>query len=93
MALSLAGLGDDETVVRIFADPEESDNVHVVEARGGAESMELAFHPAPHPDNPKTSYTAALSTVASLQRRTAWSSSGPNRAAEQDQGLSAGGRM
>lgn len=71
MALSLAGLGADATVVRIFADPDETDNVHLVEARGGAGSMELAFHTAPHPDNPKTSYIAALSAIASLQRRTA----------------------
>jgi aspartate dehydrogenase len=70
MALSLAGLGADATVVRIFADPRETDNVHVVEARGGAGSMEFAFHTQPHPDNPKTSYIAALSAIASLRRRT-----------------------
>jgi aspartate dehydrogenase len=71
MALSLAGLGADNTVVKIFADPEETDNVHRIEARGGAGSMELAFHTHPHPDNPKTSYIAALSAIASLRRRTA----------------------
>ncbi|WP_136602973.1 aspartate dehydrogenase [Salinigranum halophilum] len=71
MALSLAGLGADDTVVKIFADPDETDNVHIIEAHGGAGSMEFAFHTKPHPDNPKTSYIAALSAIASLQRRTA----------------------
>lgn len=71
MALSLAGLGADDTVVKIFADPDETDNVHIIEARGGVGSMELSFHTEPHPDNPKTSYIAVLSTIASLQRRTA----------------------
>jgi predicted dinucleotide-utilizing enzyme len=32
--------------------------------------MEFAFHTQPHPDNPKTSYIAALSAIASLRRRT-----------------------
>jgi aspartate dehydrogenase len=71
MALSLAGLGAAETVVKIYADPDERDNVHVIEADGGAGSMELSFHTTPHPDNPKTSYIAALSAIASLERRTA----------------------
>lgn len=71
MALSLAGLGPDRTVVKIFADSTETDNVHIIEASGGAGSMEFSFHTKPHPENPKTSYIAALSTIASLQRRTA----------------------
>lgn len=70
MALSLAGIGPEQTAVKIFADPAEDDNVHKIEAVGAAGTLELAFHTAPHPDNPKTSYIAALSAIASLQRLT-----------------------
>lgn len=71
MAVSLAGVGPKETKVEIFADPNETDNVHITEAEGRAGKMKLSFFTKPHPDNPKTSYIAALSAIESLRRRTA----------------------
>lgn len=70
VALSLAGIGLEDTIVKIYADPDETDNVHIIQAKGGAGDMELKFETKPHPDNAKTSYVAALSTIASLKRRT-----------------------
>lgn len=70
VALSLAGLGADDTTVEIWADPAKDNNVHVIEATGGMGTLDVSFHTAPHPNNPKTSYIAALSAIASLRRRT-----------------------
>lgn len=71
IALSLAGLGADETVVEIWADPAEENNIHEIKATGGMGTLDISFSTAPHPENPKTSYIAVLSALASLKRRTA----------------------
>lgn len=69
-ALSLAGIGEHKTRVRIVADPSATRNTHRVEARSrfGELTLELRLHPSP--TNPRTSYLAALSAVRTLKNLT-----------------------
>ncbi|WP_049907894.1 aspartate dehydrogenase [Haloferax elongans] len=67
MALSLAGIGPGGTTVRIVADPDESNNVHHIEATGGMGSIETTVRNVPSPTNPKTSYLAAVSAIEKLR--------------------------
>ena len=70
-ALSLAGIGADETVVRILADPTCDKNIHEIEAEGEFGRLSVRMENVPSPHNPKTSYMAALSAIALLRRITA----------------------
>lgn len=67
MALSLAGIGPDETTVLIVADPDEENNVHHIEATGDMGSIETTVRNVPSPTNPKTSYLAAISAIEKLR--------------------------
>ncbi|RQH02447.1 aspartate dehydrogenase [Natrarchaeobius oligotrophus] len=67
VALSLAGIGPDETAVRIVADPEEENNVHEITAEGGMGRIETTVRNVPSPTNPKTSYLAAISAIETLR--------------------------
>ncbi len=67
-AIALAGLGADKTTVRLISDPEAQDNIHEVAARGDFGAFTLRFRNLPSPDNPRTSYLAALSAIATLKR-------------------------
>ncbi|MGA1874661.1 MAG: aspartate dehydrogenase [bacterium] len=66
-ALSLAGLGPDKTRVRIIADPHVTTNSHEIEAIGQAGRVLTRTVNVPSAFNPKTSYLAALSGIATLQ--------------------------
>lgn len=66
-ALSLAGIGPAETVVRIVADPSLSRNVHEVDAEGEFGRLSTRVENVPSPDNPKTSHLAALSALATIR--------------------------
>jgi aspartate dehydrogenase len=68
IALSLAGIGAERTRVRLVADPQAKRNTHHVLARGTAGEIEFTSRNEPFPDNPRTSYLAALSAIASLAR-------------------------
>ena len=70
-ALSLAGIGADETAVRILADPTCDKNIHEIEAEGEFGRLSVRMENVPSPHNPKTSYMAALSAIALLRRITA----------------------
>jgi aspartate dehydrogenase len=67
--LALAGIGFDETRVRLVADPGVDRNVHEVSVTAGAAdyTIRIAGHPAP--DNPKTSATTALSVAREVLNR------------------------
>lgn len=67
MALSLAGIGPEETTVRIVADPDEENNVHRITASGGMGDVETTVRNVPSPTNPKTSYLAAISAIEKLR--------------------------
>lgn len=67
LSLSLAGLGPDETKVRIIADPDEENNVHEIEAVGAMGNIHTEVRNVPSPTNPKTSYLAAISAIEKLR--------------------------
>lgn len=65
--LSLAGLGAEKTKVRVIADPLVTQNTHTIEASGSFGKTLLTIENQPMPSNPKTSYLAALSVIATLK--------------------------
>jgi aspartate dehydrogenase len=67
-AISLAGLGLDRTTVRIIANPAATRNVHEVFARGEFGEATIRLVNQPSLDNPKSSYLASSSVIATLQR-------------------------
>ncbi|MFS0575790.1 aspartate dehydrogenase [Sporosarcina sp. 179-K 3D1 HS] len=69
IALSLAGLGPDRTDVKIIADPNASKNSHTIEAKGSFGSFKVEIENNPMPNNPKTSFLAALSVLSILQNK------------------------
>ncbi len=68
VAVSLAGVGVERTKVEIVADPRAERNVHEVFARGSFGELHLRVENLPSPENPKTSYLAALSAIATLRK-------------------------
>lgn len=68
--LSLAGIGFDKTRVRIIADPSLKLNVHEIRVKGSAGELIAEARNVPSPDNPKTSYLAALSAIQMLRNLT-----------------------
>ena len=69
-SLSLAGLGPEKTEVRIVADPTTQRNIHQIEVEGEFGRFTVLTENVASPTNPKTSYLAALSAVATLRKAT-----------------------
>lgn len=67
--LSLAGLGVEKTKVTIIADPKVDRNTHIIVAEGTFGTFQFKVENEPMPDNPKTSYLAALSILSTLQNK------------------------
>ncbi len=67
-SLSLAGIGPERTKVQIVADPAAQENQHEVEARGEFGQLVVRVRNVPSQSNPRTSYLAALSAIATLKR-------------------------
>lgn len=67
VALSLAGVGPQRTRVVVIVDPAETRNVHEITAKGDFGEAVFTVAGLPSPDNPKTSYLAALSAIATLR--------------------------
>lgn len=68
-AVALAGIGFAETSVTLVADPDASGNSHRVSAKGAFGNVEITLNNKPLPDNPKTSWLAALSIEQTLVRQ------------------------
>ena len=66
-AVALAGVGMDDTRVRLIADPSIDQNIHEVVAKG--DFGEFAFEIRGHalPDNPRSSALAAMSVVSQVE--------------------------
>ncbi|MFD1929516.1 aspartate dehydrogenase [Sporosarcina siberiensis] len=69
LLLSIAGIGAEKTRVRVLVDPTIERNTHTIEADGDFGTMLLTIENNPMPDNPKTSYLAALSILSTLQNK------------------------
>ncbi len=65
--LSLAGVGAKDTRVRIVTSPSYTSNVHEIEIKGASGNITIAVENVPSPDNPSTSYLAALAAMAALR--------------------------
>lgn len=66
--IALLGVGFDRTKVKIIADPSVTINSHELRVKGAFGEMNCHTSNMPSPDNPKTSYLASLSAIASLKR-------------------------
>lgn len=66
--LSFAGIGIDKTQVKVVVDPSLKRNVHHIVVEGKFGKLETRTENLPFPSNPRTSYLAALSAVATLKR-------------------------
>lgn len=66
--LSLAGIGRHKTRVRIIADKKARRNAHEIRIESKAGDITTRTENVLHPDNPKTSYLAVLSALATLKQ-------------------------
>jgi aspartate dehydrogenase len=67
VALSLAGIGPDRTMLEIWADPALTRNIHRVEVEADSATFSMTIKNVPT-DNPKTGRITALSVIACLRK-------------------------
>jgi len=67
-ALSLAGIGPDETRLEIWADPEVTRNTHTITVEADSARFTMTIENIPSIENPKTGKITALSIIATLRR-------------------------
>lgn len=67
-AVALAGVGFAKTRVRLIADPNAQGNMHELQASGPFGSFHITLHNTALPENPKTSWLAALSVEQAVIR-------------------------
>lgn len=65
--LSLAGIGPKKTRVKIITSPEYKTNIHEIEAEGDFGRLFARTENLPFPQNPRTSFLASLSAIATLR--------------------------
>jgi aspartate dehydrogenase len=70
VALSLAGIGPDQTRLEIWADPTVTRNVHRIEVESDAARFSMAIENIPS-ENPRTGRITALSVIAYLHKQRA----------------------
>jgi aspartate dehydrogenase len=66
-ALSLAGIGPDETRLEIWADPTVDRNMHRIEVEADSARFTLEIANVPSEENPRTGRITALSAIATLR--------------------------
>lgn len=69
-AVALAGIGFDETQVRLIADPDVIENIHRIEASGDFGRFMFEIRGRSLPNNPKSSALAAMSVISKLEQQT-----------------------
>jgi len=67
-SLSIAGIGFDKTKVEIVADPVVTRINHKILAHGKFGRLRAEVENMPNPNNPKSSYMASLSAIATLKQ-------------------------
>lgn len=68
IVLALASMGFDDTKVCLVADPHVTQNIHQVDIAGDFGEATITIKNNPLPQNPKTSYLAAMSILGTLKR-------------------------
>lgn len=69
--VALAGLGLDQTLVELIADPAASGNIHEIESQSTIGELTMRVLGLPDPKNPKTSMTTAFSMARAALNRSA----------------------
>ena len=67
-SLSLVGVGFERTLVRVIVDPTIRRNMHEISVRGDFGELHTVVENVPSKTNPKTSFLAALSAIATLRQ-------------------------
>jgi aspartate dehydrogenase len=70
VALSLAGVGPDETRCEIWADPSVTRNTHTIIVKSDSSDLTMTIESIPSDANPRTGRITALSVLAALRRLT-----------------------
>lgn len=70
VTVGLCGLGPEKTHIKVVCDPEIDKNIHEIHAKGEFGEFRFRVENLPSPKNPRTSYLAALSAIATLKRIT-----------------------
>ncbi len=65
--LSLAGIGAEKTKVKIVTSPAYKANIHEIELEGDFGRLMARTENLPSPENPRTSFLASLSAIATLK--------------------------
>lgn len=65
--LSLAGIGLDQTRLKVVADPSLTFNTHTIQVSGRTGRFTVVLENVPTPDNPKTSWLACCSALSALR--------------------------
>jgi aspartate dehydrogenase len=66
VALALAGIGPDRTMIEIWADPGIDRNIHRIEVDADSARFSMTIANVPS-ENPRTGRITALSTIACLR--------------------------
>lgn len=70
VALALAGMGPDETMVEIWADPSVDRNIQSVDVTSDCADFSMSIRNVPSEGNPRTGRITAHSVIAALKRLT-----------------------
>jgi aspartate dehydrogenase len=65
-SVALAGIGFDETLVELIADPDAERNIHEIVAEGDFGRYEFRIEGRSLPDNPRSSAITAMSVVREI---------------------------
>jgi aspartate dehydrogenase len=67
-ALSLAGIGFDQTNVKMYVDPTVKHNTFELTSRGEFGELKVELKNRPYPENPKTGHLVVLSLIKAIRR-------------------------